>query len=260
MDDKVESIIEKIIKEKAIPREVILQKIKKKKEEYKGLISDLGAARLVAKELGVDINWKEIKGRLKIRDLKPGLRNICFVGKVISKSEIKEFRRGKNIGKVAFLILGDDTGFIKLVLWDKKIRFYTDIEKGDLIEVNGADIKESKFGLEAHLKGELKKLEGDIEVKERDVVGSKYIYELKSGDRVFVKGIIIYDLENYLVLDDGTGVLKIEKNKNTYNVGVGDLVIAKGLFTGNIFLPEFIKNLDINREAAILLAKLKECL
>ncbi|MBS7628881.1 replication factor A, partial [Candidatus Bathyarchaeota archaeon] len=55
---------------------------------------------------------------VKIGDLVSGLNDVTLTGVVIGQWPIREFRKQNGtIGKLLKLILGDDTGTIRCVLW-----------------------------------------------------------------------------------------------------------------------------------------------
>jgi len=60
---------------------------------------------------------------LKIRDLRNGVKNVSIEGKVTEKSETREVlsRFKDETHKVATAIITDDTGSIKLTLWNEQI-------------------------------------------------------------------------------------------------------------------------------------------
>ena len=62
----------------------------------------------------------------------------CFFAKVIDKTGPKEFdRKDGEKGWVATLLVGDETGTIRVVLWDEKAGAALEIATGDVLEVIG---------------------------------------------------------------------------------------------------------------------------
>jgi len=147
----LEEIIDKIIKEAKISKKTVLEKINAKKQELGGLITDEGAAYMLAKELGVDIfsdiTFKETK--LSIKDLIPGMNNVAIKGRITEILPAREFTRNNgNKGYVANLIICDNTGSIKLVLWDNAALkvINGEIKKGDVVQIVRGYIKEGRGG------------------------------------------------------------------------------------------------------------------
>jgi len=60
---------------------------------------------------------------LRISDLKVGMKQVTVSGKVIEKSATREVlsRWTTNVHRVANAIISDDSGKIKLVLWNNQI-------------------------------------------------------------------------------------------------------------------------------------------
>jgi len=60
---------------------------------------------------------------LKIKDLREGMRRVNLVGKVVEKSATREVlsRYKDEVYRVATAILSDETGTVKLTLWNEQI-------------------------------------------------------------------------------------------------------------------------------------------
>ena len=60
---------------------------------------------------------------LKIKDLRDKMRNVTVEGKVMEKSDAREVlsRFKDETYKVASAIIGDETGTIKMTLWNEQI-------------------------------------------------------------------------------------------------------------------------------------------
>jgi len=144
----LEEIISDLEQKSKKSREELLSKIKKKQEELSGLVSSEGAAHLVARDLGVSI-IRESRRELKLKDIKPDMKNIETKVRIIGITETREFKRkdGKQ-GRVASLIVTDGTGEARIPLWDKQIDLIDEktVEKNDVIEIKNAYAKENIFG------------------------------------------------------------------------------------------------------------------
>ncbi len=128
-----------------------------------GLCDRRTAAMLVARELGASDVLTKI-GRIR-----PEMGNVAFTGRVLSISDIREFPRGDgSTGRVANLTLGDETGTIRVALWDE----YTDVVKsGDLkadqcLKVRGM-AKEGYAGTEVSVGRNGSIEEVDLDIKPR---------------------------------------------------------------------------------------------
>ena len=113
-----EQIIEKIHTEKGLSISDIEYSIKNKLRELGELVSKEGAAYIIANEHGVKIFEDFSKKTLKINQIMAGMSSVNIVGKVVQIYAIHEFNTGTRQGKVANLLIGDETGTIRLVMWD----------------------------------------------------------------------------------------------------------------------------------------------
>jgi replication factor A1 len=72
----------------------------------------------------------------KIADLKEGGRNINVVARVSKIGELREFtRREGTTGRVVSVLLEDETGTIRLSLWDEDVNLTNEFEAGSILSV-----------------------------------------------------------------------------------------------------------------------------
>jgi ssDNA-binding replication factor A large subunit len=116
----VQAIVEEILsKRRDLSQQEVLALIDEKKQEGQGLLSDEGAARLVAEELLIRTRGKEL-GRMQVKDLVSGLNDVTISGRVFLAWPLQEFqRRDGTPGHVMSLLLVDRTGRVRCALWDK---------------------------------------------------------------------------------------------------------------------------------------------
>ncbi len=113
-----------------ITQEEFERRVEEKIEECGDLLDEPTAAMLVVGALG--------RQHVKIRDLSGKSSLFCFFAKVIDKTEPKEFdRKDGEKGWVATLLVGDETGTTRVVLWDEKAGAALEIAAGDVLEVIG---------------------------------------------------------------------------------------------------------------------------
>jgi len=119
----IPNVIERIQSETGLSNDEIRAKIKKKLAEMDGLVSEEGAAYIVASELGVHLFKEQSSGSepAKIGTILSGMMSVDVVGKVQRIFAAKSFttKDGRK-SKVGSFILADDTGSIRVVLWDRK--------------------------------------------------------------------------------------------------------------------------------------------
>jgi replication factor A1 len=116
----VQPIVEDILSKRGdLTQEEVLALIEQKKKEGRGLLSDEGAARLVAEELLIRTRGKDL-GRMHVRDLVSGLNDVSISGRVLLSWPTQEFqRRDGTPGRVMNLLLVDRTGRVRCALWDR---------------------------------------------------------------------------------------------------------------------------------------------
>ncbi len=149
-----EDIVEKITEVTGRSQDEIKSRVKEKLTKLSGLISTEGAAHIVANELGVDLLEIIRKKGLKISKVAPGMRGICVVGKVIKIYETRSYKRENKEGKVGSLLIGDETGVIRLVLWDtNQIKMIEDsvIKDNVILKVTDGHIRDNSGFKELHL-------------------------------------------------------------------------------------------------------------
>ncbi len=137
MDD----LIKRISFASGMSEEDVKGKIEEKKDELSGLISDEGAAFLVAKEMGISVAAQQ---KLHIGSVVPGMQNVDVTGKIMKISPLREFKTEKAEGRVMNITIADETGSARISLWNEetdKMNF----KQGDVIRIKGY-VKEDNFG------------------------------------------------------------------------------------------------------------------
>ena len=202
---ELSEIISKIVEQTGMSEEEVKSKIARKREDLGNLISEEGAAYLVAKELGVDLIKPRVY-RLKIGNVIGGMRNVNLLGRVVKIDEVREFkRRDGSKGRVASIYLGDDTGVIRLVLWNEETELIKELKNGDAIAIVNAYSRE-RFGRVELMLGRFGRVEKasdaglpsieeirkrfDVSKRTRAYV-RKEIRELEIGDAAEVRATIV---------------------------------------------------------------------
>lgn len=81
----------------------------------------------------------------KINEIKTGMNGLNVVGKVLDIGKVRTFaRKDGKTGKVANITIGDDTGKIRVTLWDAKAES-PGINAGDTVEIMNAYARENTF-------------------------------------------------------------------------------------------------------------------
>ncbi|WP_440953071.1 OB-fold nucleic acid binding domain-containing protein [Methanococcoides sp. FTZ1] len=181
------------------------KKVEEKVEQMSGLCDTRTAAMLVAHDLGVTDTAKEI---IKIKDITPEIGNVNFVAKVVSVFGVREFNRNDGtIGRVGNLMVADETGSIRLTLWDDRADLLKDkkIEVGDCMEISGY-AKDGYSGTEINIGryGVINRTDQEIEVR----LDSQKISDIRDGMgdiNVSGKLLDISDVRTFQKKDGGQG-------------------------------------------------------
>ncbi|MFW9809800.1 MAG: OB-fold nucleic acid binding domain-containing protein [Candidatus Thorarchaeota archaeon] len=187
----LEETIERILKQRSdYERKDILKMIEEKRQELGSeVINDESAAMIVARELGVDLHQVSPSARQKIEDITESTRNVAITARVDQIGTVRTFSRkdGGGEGKVASIRVSDETGGIRVVLWDELTKAVSEnlISIDDVIQLRGAYVKKGLGdSLELNLgrMGHIRQLE-DYEVEELGIdFGASVSEEMKISD------------------------------------------------------------------------------
>ena len=183
-------IVEKIAKHSGLSVDEVNRKIEAKRAKLSGLISQEGAAQIVAAELG--INFENEK--LKIEELLPGMRKVNISGKIIRLFPVRSFKTQKGEdGKVLNLVLADETSNIKVVIWDTNhiaLIEKGEITEGDVVDISNGSMRENEMHLGSF--SEFKRSSKEMgEVMTDRIIREKKISEFKLGDSISVRAFIV---------------------------------------------------------------------
>ncbi|HII29622.1 hypothetical protein COT48_00885 [Candidatus Woesearchaeota archaeon CG08_land_8_20_14_0_20_47_9] len=145
-----EEIVERIRSECNVSEAEIKRNIDEKLNHFGSLISRNGAAHIVAQEYGVKL-IPATSGRLQIKNILAGMSNVEVVGKVRFVNPLREFVKDDRSGRVASLVIADETGSIRLVLWNDQAVKVERVRDGDILKVEGAYVRERNGQKEIHL-------------------------------------------------------------------------------------------------------------
>lgn len=82
-------------------------------------------------------------GFIKIKYLKPGIREADVLARVMHVGDVREFKRKTGeTGKLCSLLLKDETGTVSLNLWDDGTALSEQIKPGDVVQVENAYTRE----------------------------------------------------------------------------------------------------------------------
>jgi replication factor A1 len=147
----LDELVNKIVDEKALSRKQVFDLIEKKKGNLNWMISDEGAAEIVAKELGVETYQDSCDDdlALTIADLVTGMSNVMVTGRVTGVRPAREFN-DKSGGKsvVANLTISDKSGEMRVVLWGEAAKPVqnNDIDAGNIVRIHNGYVREDLGG------------------------------------------------------------------------------------------------------------------
>ncbi|MCL7411105.1 MAG: OB-fold nucleic acid binding domain-containing protein [Methanosarcinaceae archaeon] len=175
MDD-ISEIYEKL--GGVVSKEEFVEKVNEKVEQMSGLCDEKTAAMLVAHDLGVTDTGREVT---KISAITVDSGNVNFIAKVMSVFNAKEFNRNDGtLGKVGNITVADETGSIRVTLWDDKADLITagNIEIGQNMQISGY-VKDGYSGVEVNIGKNGVLAETDEEVDA--TMNSQKITDIKDG-------------------------------------------------------------------------------
>src|SRR3989338_1965279 len=215
-----EQIIERIKNEANISESEIEGKINEKMKQLSGLISKEGAAHIVANELGIKI-FDAFSGKLRIKNILAGLRNVETVGKVLQTYELREFTTNERQGKVASMVIGDETGTIRVVMWGSQAENIRDITNGMIVKVVGGYVKDNSGNIEIHVNERSKLIANppgeSVNVVKQNTAERKEISKLTENDgNAEILGTIVQVFDpRFFPIDPETG-RKVTENEGKY--------------------------------------------
>ncbi|UWG49493.1 ssDNA-binding replication factor A, large subunit [Halalkaliarchaeum sp. AArc-CO] len=114
-------------------------------------------------EAEVDV---EVLDTYRVEDLALGRSDVDLVGKVLDTDSVRTFDRDDGSeGKVANLTLGDETGRVRVTLWDEQADLVEEFDPGETVEVVDGYVRERDGDLELHVgsRGDVERVDEDVE-------------------------------------------------------------------------------------------------
>lgn len=149
----IKDVIKKIKDKTGLDEKLIERKIEEKIKEFSGFITKEGAACILANEFGIKLFKPTESNFLKIKNIIPGLKIVSFIGRVLRIYPVVEFEKNGKKGKVVSFLVGDGTGRIRVVFWDKNhisLIEKNKLNEGDIIRITNCYVKEGIMGIEVH--------------------------------------------------------------------------------------------------------------
>jgi replication factor A1 len=114
-----------------LSQEQILERLQAERSRTGGLIGDETLLRLIAAKHGVQVQQNTIhnSGVLSTSRLFAGLYDVTVAGRLIAVFPAKTFQSAEKSGKFATLMIADNEGLLRVVLWNEKAEL---VERGEL--------------------------------------------------------------------------------------------------------------------------------
>ncbi|NOX71439.1 MAG: hypothetical protein GXO64_01945, partial [Candidatus Micrarchaeota archaeon] len=151
------------------------------------------------------LNLLEEKARaLKIKDIVPGMFSIDIKCKIAKMMDVRTFSKNGMEGAVQNILLGDETGFIRMSIWNEEIKKIDEmgLKEGSIIRLSRVMSKEDNIGNPELRLGR----KGSIEIVENEEIilpasasfttanmefTRKTIDTLSAGDRAVITGTLV---------------------------------------------------------------------
>ncbi len=274
LEDLIRTVSEKV----AIGEDEVKKKVKEKQRELSGLVSETGAAYIVANELGVKTKNRVIESTVRIGDILPEMKAVSVLGRVKAISPARDFVSKKGIkGKVSNMEIVDNTASIRIAIWNQ-----SDIDKlesgvikeGQIIQIKNGYVREGyRGGFEINVGNKGKLVENPEEVNETEFpaedefTSALEIGKIVPDSSVNVVGRVIrnFGVNEFerdgrtgkvanLVIGNSSGTAKLvlwnEKAEKSVELAVGDIVRV-----GNGFVKQGQAGLEIQANWGTTLVK-----
>ena len=158
-------IIQQILsKRPELTKQQILDRVAANRDMTGGLIADESLLRIIAAQLGVEVANGEgnFKPKLSLGHLVAGLNNATVTGRIVATYPVRSFE-GTKPGKLGSLIIVDNDGFVRVVLWNEQANLLEsgNLKIGQIAKFSHGYTKADKFGSpELHI-GERSQVELD---------------------------------------------------------------------------------------------------
>lgn len=139
-----------------VSQEQIQEKLEAEKTRTGGLFCDETLLRLIAAKFGVQIqqNHVQFSGIIQTCNLVSGLNDVTVAGRLIAVFPAKTFQGIEKSGKFATMILADNQGILRAVLWDEKAELVEcgKLKSGQTVKLRHGYTKQDRNGkTELHL-------------------------------------------------------------------------------------------------------------
>jgi ssDNA-binding replication factor A large subunit len=130
-----------------------------------------------------------VQDEYRVEDLSLGISDVNLTGEVLGTEEVRTFDRDDGSeGKVSNVVLGDETGRVRVTLWDDQAETATELSQGEVVEVVDGYVRERDGSLELHVgdRGAVEPVDADVAF----VPDTTVIEDLELEDVADISGVI----------------------------------------------------------------------
>mgnify|MGYP000055996322 FL=1 len=188
-------------------------------EGYSGVEVSVDQAE-VDEDAEVDV---QVQDTYRVDDLSLGVSDVNLQGRVLATDSVRTFDRDDGSeGRVSNLTLGDETGRVRVTLWDEKADRAAELDQGTSVEVVDGYVRERDGDLELHVgsRGAVEEIDEDVSYDPE----TDDIADLELGKMAdLAGGVIETDPKRTFDRDDGSeGQVRNVRIKD----GTGDIRVA----------------------------------
>jgi len=107
----------------------------------------------------------QVQDEYDVADLSLGISDVNLVGEVLSTEDVRTFDRDDGSeGRVSNLVVGDETGRVRVTLWDDQAETALELDAGEVVEVVDGYVRERDGSLELHVgdRGAVDPVDADV--------------------------------------------------------------------------------------------------
>jgi replication factor A1 len=130
-----------------------------------------------------------VQDEYRVGDLTLGVSDVTLVGEVLASEPVRTFDRDDGSeGRVSNILIGDETGRVRVTLWDEMASLAEEFETHDVVEVVDGYVRERDGSLELHVGDRGAISETDAEVSY--VPDATPIDSVEIDDTVDIAGVV----------------------------------------------------------------------
>ncbi|OLS26949.1 MAG: Replication factor A [Candidatus Heimdallarchaeota archaeon LC_3] len=187
---EIESIINQLCEKTKKDRYEIKKMIEDKQVKFKHQISEIAAAKIIAKELNIELSQKTKKTTNidEILHFPPGTPDVSIIGIVSRMYSPLTFNKTQGTGKVQHFLLADNSGDVRIILWDGMVDLVNklNLEIGTIVQIYKGIVRMGKSGeREIHL-NELSSIQSSLKENHEENL-PKVLERIETPDKIKIE-------------------------------------------------------------------------